>query len=181
MLTGHKGSKLCIVMEFADGGDLTGAVEQRRAQGTRYSEPEALGIFSQCCLALQHVHAKKFLHRDLKCQNIFMTKSGSVKLGDFGIAKVLDSTAAEAQTLIGTPIYLAPEVVNNKPYNAKADIWSLGVVLYELLALIQPFKAENMAALMMKTICPAFGSCSACGTRSISAAIGRQASGFTGK
>jgi len=146
----EEGCKLCIVMEFADGGDLTDVIKRRREEGSRFSEDEALGMFAQCCLALQHVHNKHILHRDLKCQNIFMTKSGVVKLGDFGIAKVLDETYAEAITFIGTPVYLAPEVCDNRPYGKKADIWSLGVVLYEILQLVPPFKADNIGALMLQ-------------------------------
>jgi len=150
--TFFEGSRLCIVMEFADGGDLSGAVAQRKGAGERFAEGEALALFAQCCGALRHVHDKRILHRDLKCQNIFMTKAGSAKLGDFGIAKVLDHTGAEAHTMIGTPIYLAPEVCLNQPYGTRADIWSLGVVLYEVLALQQPFKADNIAALIMKIL-----------------------------
>ncbi|CAE8737174.1 unnamed protein product, partial [Polarella glacialis] len=141
-------TKLYIVMEYADGGDLSASVKKRKADAKHFSEIEALTTFAQCCLALQHVHRKHILHRDLKCQNIFLTLSGVVKLGDFGIAKVLDHTAAEAITMIGTPIYLAPEVCHSKPYGVKADVWSLGVVLYELLALEPPFAGSNIASLI---------------------------------
>jgi len=148
--TFFEGTKLCIVMEFADGGDLSEAVKARLPQHQHYKEDEALGIFVQCCRALQHVHSKKVLHRDIKSQNIFLTKAQVVKLGDFGIAKVLDHTAAEAMTMIGTPIYLAPEVCDSKPYGTKADIWSMGIVLYELFALKPPFQATNIASLVVK-------------------------------
>merc|ERR1719253_616116 len=100
-------------MEFADGGDLAAAIKERKEQVRHFSENEALLMFTQCCLALKLVHSMHILHRDLKSQNIFLTKSGTVKLGDFGIAKVLDCTGAEAQTMIGTPIYLAPEVCDS--------------------------------------------------------------------
>jgi NIMA (never in mitosis gene a)-related kinase len=145
-------TKLYIVMEFADGGDLAASIKEHKEQGRHFSENEALQIFTQCCLALQHVHSRHILHRDLKSGNIFLTKTGTVKLGDFGIAKVLDATNAEAQTLVGTPIYLAPEVCDSRPYGIKADIWSIGVVVYELLALAQPFRADNLAALMMRIL-----------------------------
>lgn len=144
--------KLCIVMEFADGGDLAGNIKARKNERVHFEESEALRIFGQCCCALQFVHARKILHRDLKCGNIFLTKGGDVKLGDFGIAKVLDHTSAEANTMIGTPIYLAPEICNSEPYGKKADIWSMGVVLYEMLALEAPFQGVNLAALVMKII-----------------------------
>lgn len=144
--------KLHIVMEFADGGDLSKVIKQYKEESRRFNQDEVLSIFMQCCFALQHTHSKHVLHRDLKSQNIFMTKGGVVKLGDFGIAKVLDHTAAEAMTVIGTPNYLSPEVVDNKPYGIKADIWSLGVVLYELLVLEPPFQGNCLAALVVKIV-----------------------------
>lgn len=143
-----EGRMLCIVMEFADGGDLSQLIKRKKTIPETLRESEVLPIFVQCCLALHYVHKLHILHRDIKSQNIFLTLSGAVKLGDFGIAKVLDHTAAEAITMIGTPIYLAPEVCHSKPYGIKADVWSIGVVLYELLALAPPFTGPNMAVLM---------------------------------
>lgn len=84
---------------------------------------------AQICLALKHVHDHNILHRDLKSQNIFLTQKGIVKLGDFGIAKVLDATEGQAQTQIGTPYYLSPEICESKPYGRKSDVWSLGTDL----------------------------------------------------
>ena len=80
-------SKLYIVMEHADGGDLSALIASKRSSGTRWTEDEAMRMFVQICLALNHVHEKNILHRDLKSQNIFLTSKGIVKLGDFGIAK----------------------------------------------------------------------------------------------
>jgi len=99
---------------------------------------------------MKHVHDRKILHRDLKCQNIFLTKNGIIKLGDFGIARVLSSTRENARTMVGTPYYLSPEIIDNKPYSFKSDIWSLGVVLYELCALKPPFDAHSLPQLAMK-------------------------------
>ena len=141
-------SKLHIVMEHADGGDLTAAVGKRRGSGHRWGEDEVMRIFVQICLALKHVHGANILHRDLKSQNVFLTNKGIVKLGDFGIAKVLDSTEDQARTQIGTPYYLSPEICESKPYGRKSDIWSLGVILYELLALEMPFQAQSLPALV---------------------------------
>lgn len=94
-------AKLYIVMEFADGGDLCGAVKNRRESGKKWAEAEVMRIFVQICLALKHVHEANILHRDLKSQNIFLTLKGVVKLGDFGIAKMLDASADKASTTIG--------------------------------------------------------------------------------
>ena len=78
------------------------------------------------------------MHRDLKGQNIFMTSSGKVKIGDLGVSKVMESTM-RAKTQIGTPYYMSPELVKGLPYTFKSDIWSLGVILYELCTLQTPF------------------------------------------
>jgi NIMA (never in mitosis gene a)-related kinase 1/4/5 len=80
-------------------------------------------------LAVKHCHDKKTIHRDLKSQNIFMTKNKIIKLGDFGIAKVLSSLREKVKTIIGTPYYLAPEIIEGKSYNFKTDIWYLYFIL----------------------------------------------------
>jgi NIMA (never in mitosis gene a)-related kinase len=149
-----EGSKLYIVMEHADGGDLTAAVKRRAASGMKWPENEVMRIFVQICLALKHVHEHNILHRDLKSQNIFLTLKGIVKLGDFGIAKILDASEGQAQTQIGTPYYLSPEICESKPYGRKSDVWSLGIVLFELTALELPFQAQSLPALVIR-ICSA--------------------------
>ena len=105
---------------------------------------------TQICLALKHCHDKKIIHRDLKSQNVFLTSKNYVKLGDFGISKVLESTIDKANTVVGTPYYISPEIVNDKPYNFPSDIWSLGVITYEMSALRLPFTAGSLAALATK-------------------------------
>ena len=147
-------SKLYIVMENADGGDLSTAIQNRKKSGKFWDEEEVMRIFVQICLALKHVHNGNILHRDLKSQNIFLTSKGVVKLGDFGIAKVLDATDDQARTQIGTPYYLSPEICESKPYGRESDVWSLGVLLYELIALEMPFQATSLPALVHR-ICVA--------------------------
>lgn len=142
--------RLCIVMEYADGGDLAGCINRRRASGRRYHEREVLHVFVQLAIALQYIHGRRILHRDLKSQNVFLARAGVVKLGDFGIAKVFEGSDSMAETRIGTPYYLPPEMCNDKPYSYRADVWCLGIVLYELLALEVPFNAPNMATLALK-------------------------------
>ena len=141
-------SKLYIVMEHADGGDLSVAIAKRKKTNQRWPENEVMRIFVQICLALKHVHDQNILHRDLKSQNIFLTTNGIIKLGDFGIAKVLENTEEQARTQIGTPYYLSPEICESLPYGRQSDIWSLGVVLFELLTFELPFQAGSLPALV---------------------------------
>eukprot|EP00906_Rhabdomonas_costata_P024487 RCo035187 len=163
------GERLNIVMEYADRGSLFDRVQQAKDRSQPLEEVEIWQIFAQLTLALHHVHQAGVLHRDIKSANVFLASpsspgSGSgggggagegasvVKLGDFGVAKHLLCRADLATTCIGTPYYLSPEICLNRPYGAKSDVWSLGVVLYELCSLRHPFDASCQAALIMKII-----------------------------
>ena len=144
-----KKGRLCIVMDFAEGGDLQSKIKakyktRQETGGTLnyWGEDHLLNWFTQMCLALKHVHDRKILHRDLKSQNVFLTKNDMIKLGDFGIAKVLNETKAKAQTVLGTPFYMSPEMILAHPYSFKSDIWALGVLLYEMCALMPPFNTQ---------------------------------------
>lgn len=139
---------LCIVMEYCSGGDLLQRIRQQKT--TQFSVDDILRWFAQMCAAGQHIHNKRVLHRDLKSKNIFLTDDGTVKLGDFGSACTLNSSKAYAQTYVGTPYYVAPEIWDNKPYNNKSDVWSLGCVLYELCTLRHPFQASSWKSLILK-------------------------------
>mmetsp|Transcript_27215 Transcript_27215/g.55013 ORF Transcript_27215/g.55013 Transcript_27215/m.55013 type:complete len:507 (-) Transcript_27215:151-1671(-) len=142
--------RLCIVMDYADGGDVH--MEIKRREGKLIPEERILEWFVQTCFALKHVHDRKVLHRDLKTQNIFLMATGQIKLGDFGIARVLDATKDYAKTMVGTPYYLSPEIIEDRPYNFKSDIWSLGVVLYEMTTLKHPFDADSLVILASKIL-----------------------------
>ncbi|CAL1581768.1 unnamed protein product [Knipowitschia caucasica] len=144
----EKGS-LYIVMEYCDGGDLMRRITMQR--GVSFTEEQICNWFVQICLGLKHIHDKKILHRDIKTQNIFLTSRGTkVKLGDFGIARMLNNTMELARTCVGTPYYLSPEICENRPYNNKTDIWSLGCVLYELCMLRHPFDGSSLRQLVNK-------------------------------
>lgn len=145
-----KKGKLCIVMDYADGGDLQKMIQNQR--GRYFTESQLLDWFTQICLALKHMHDRKVLHRDIKCQNVFLTKNSIIKMGDFGIARVLNSTMEVARSMVGTPYYLSPEIIEGRPYSFKSDIWSLGVMFYELCALKPPFDGCNIHFLGMKII-----------------------------
>ncbi|XP_078077582.1 serine/threonine-protein kinase Nek5-like [Mustelus asterias] len=140
---------LYIVMEYCDGGDLMHRINMQH--GVCFAEEQILDWFVQICLGLKHIHDRKILHRDIKTQNIFLCNKGvAVKLGDFGIARMLNNTMELADTRIGTPYYLSPEICANRPYNNKTDIWSLGCVLYELASLNHPFEGNNLHQLVVR-------------------------------
>mmetsp|Transcript_1219 Transcript_1219/g.1855 ORF Transcript_1219/g.1855 Transcript_1219/m.1855 type:complete len:776 (+) Transcript_1219:712-3039(+) len=144
-----KGS-LCIVMDFAEKGDLYQKIKKQR--GKLFSESTIMNFFVQICSALEYVHKRHILHRDLKTQNIFIGSGDRVLLGDFGIARVMQSTMECARTMVGTPYYLSPELCREQPYNNKSDVWALGCVLYELCTLRHAFEANSMKGLIGKIL-----------------------------
>ena len=95
------------------------------------------------------------MHRDVKSGNVFLQDNrpdSSLKLGDFGVSKVLNGTQEMAQTCVGTPFYLSPEICDHRDYNCKSDIWGLGCIVYQLLCLRPPFTGSNIKELMSKII-----------------------------
>jgi NIMA (never in mitosis gene a)-related kinase len=96
---------------------------------------EIMPIFIQLAQCLDHLHSKHVLHRDLKTKNIFLTQDDSVKLGDFGLSKILGSQHDMAHSAVGTPYYLSPELCEGRPYDYKSDVWALGCVTYEMTTL----------------------------------------------
>jgi serine/threonine protein kinase len=141
-----------ILMEFCDGGDMCCLIDaaNRRSPTKGLSEPEVWSVFIQLLMALKCLHFEhRVIHRDLKPQNIFLTTQGILKVGDFGVSAVLAQTSDTARTFCGSPYYLAPEICEERPYNGKADLWALGVVLYELMAYGErPFKGDTLPALI---------------------------------
>lgn len=145
---------LCIVTDYAERGDLYHAIHNQRRCGCLFSESLVIRWFTQASLALKHLHDKRVLHRDLKTQNIFLSGKGDgvIKIGDFGIARILQHTQDCARTLIGTPYYLSPEICQDRPYDRKSDIWALGCVLYEMASLQHAFDSDSMKGLIMKIL-----------------------------
>ena len=141
---------LCIVMEFADGGDLLKKVESHQKKGSTFRERDVWKYFIQMLRGLTALHELKICHRDLKCANIFLTADGVIKLGDLNVSKVAKKGLLYTQT--GTPYYASPEVWQDKPYDSKCDIWSLGCVVYEVATLQPPFRAPDMKGLCRKII-----------------------------
>jgi len=143
---------LCIIMDYCDGGDLTGQIEAATRKRTPLEERKVLHWVTQSVLALKYLHAKHILHRDLKPSNIFLTISGDVRLGDFGMSKVMSCTGAYARTFVGTPYYVSPEVIQEKPYAWPADVWSMGCIWFQMCAQRVPFEARNITELAQKIL-----------------------------
>ena len=146
----EKDSTLGIVMEFADGGDLYQKIVEHKKTATFFEEQDIWKIFIQLVKGLKALHDLKILHRDLKSANVFLLKDGTAKLGDLNVSKVARRGLGYTQT--GTPYYASPEVWKDQPYDNKSDIWSLGCVLYEMITLRPPFRAQNMEGLYNKVI-----------------------------
>ncbi|KAH7921052.1 kinase-like protein [Leucogyrophana mollusca] len=158
---------LYILMEYCGGGDLSTVIKQAQRHNRPVPEDTIWSYFMQILLALHHCHhpsshgrtgsgssdndgkdkRPQILHRDLKPDNVFLDESNTVKLGDFGLSKAL-AQASFANTYVGTPYYMSPELMQEKAYDSKSDIWSLGCLIYELCALKPPFhEAKTHAEL----------------------------------
>ncbi|KAM6325609.1 serine/threonine-protein kinase Nek4 isoform 1-T1 [Podargus strigoides] len=141
---------LYIVMGFCEGGDLYHKLKEQK--GKLLPENQVVEWFVQIAMALQYLHEKHILHRDLKTQNVFLTRTNIIKVGDLGIARVLENQSDMACTLIGTPYYMSPELFSNKPYNYKSDVWALGCCVYEMATLKHAFNAKDMNSLVYRII-----------------------------
>ncbi|XP_049719244.1 serine/threonine-protein kinase Nek4 isoform X4 [Elephas maximus indicus] len=141
---------LYIVMGFCEGGDLYRKLKEQK--GRLLPESQVVEWFVQIAMALQYLHERHILHRDLKTQNVFLTKANIIKVGDLGIARVLENHCDMASTLIGTPYYMSPELFSNKPYNYKSDVWALGCCVYEMATLKHAFNAKDMNSLVYRII-----------------------------
>ncbi|GAB5360068.1 hypothetical protein AAMO2058_000595700 [Amorphochlora amoebiformis] len=145
--------KIYVVMEFCAGGDLATYIKTMHSQRRWIEERFIWKVLRETASALRHCHrlrSGKILHRDLKPGNIFLDENQNVKLGDFGLARMLKDSVQYAQTHVGTPYYMSPEQVSQSRYNEKSDIWSLGCLTYELSCLTPPFRASNQLALALK-------------------------------
>ena len=141
-------------MEYVGGGDLAHKIAHCKKNKFHLDEEIIWKYFCQILLGLKKLHSKKIIHRDIKSANIFLTKDfDKAKLGDLNVAKVAKNNFASTQ--IGTPYYLAPEIWKNSIYDYRCDIFSLGVVIYEMSALRLPFEATSIQELSKK-ICQGF-------------------------
>ncbi|XP_011168035.1 serine/threonine-protein kinase Nek5 [Solenopsis invicta] len=131
-----------ILLEYATRCTLKDLLEKRKIP---LKEEDALYLFSQITLGVHHIHSNKILHRDLKPENIMLTgnRGDIVKIGDFGLSKNIQEDSITCHA--GSYYYMAPEVLDIQPYELKSDIWSMGVILYEMVTKRFPFPATNLA------------------------------------
>ena len=133
---------LNITWEYADGGNLSEKIKMQNNKP--FSESEILDYFTQICLALKYIHERKVIHRELKSDKIFLMKNGLIKLGGFDIYNILNNVKMHYQ--------ISPEILENKRYDSKADIWSLGVLLYEMATFKMPFDANSLPLLSIRLL-----------------------------
>jgi len=138
-------NNMYMVYEYCNGGNL----EEYLHKSRRLSEEETWKIIKQVINACFSLNKNGILHRDLKLQNILLHNS-KIKVADFGFCKLLKKLTTK--TIVGSPIYMAPEILSGKPYNSKADIWSIGIIFYELLYGYCPFEERTMQRLLAKII-----------------------------
>ena len=140
-------SEFCVVTEFAQ-GELFEILEDDQC----LPEEEVRAIARQLVKALHYLHSNRIIHRDMKPQNILIGARKVVKLCDFGFARAMSSNTMVLTSIKGTPLYMAPELVQEQPYNHTVDLWSLGVILYELFVGQPPFYTNSIYSLIQKIV-----------------------------
>ncbi|XP_033626029.1 serine/threonine-protein kinase Nek11-like [Asterias rubens] len=145
------GEFFCIITEYCEGGDLDDKITACKKSGRSFDQNLIMDWFVQLALAVQHMHSRRVLHRDLKTRNIFL-KNNMIKIGDFGISRVLMGTTDMASTFTGTPYYMSPEVLKHEGYNSKSDVWSIACILYELCSLQHAFEGQSLMGVMYKIV-----------------------------
>src|SRR6202171_2329197 len=145
---GHENNTPFIAMEYIEGGSLDHFIELRKPLPLSVK----LGYIVHVCEALSFAHRHNVVHRDIKPGNIMVTKEGVVKVVDFGIARLTDMSLTQPNMMIGSRAYMSPQLYKGERADARADIWAVGVTLYELIAYERPFTGDSEAELMFHII-----------------------------
>ncbi|XP_059142130.1 serine/threonine-protein kinase Nek11-like [Physella acuta] len=145
------GEFFCIITEYCQGGDLDHKITEQKKLNKNFDENTVISWTIQLVLAVQYMHSRRVLHRDLKTRNIFL-HNNLLKIGDFGISRILMNSSDMASTFTGTPYYMSPEVLKHEGYNSKSDVWSVGCILYEICSLEHAFMGQGLMAVMYKIV-----------------------------
>ncbi|XP_044893551.1 serine/threonine-protein kinase Nek11 isoform X18 [Felis catus] len=141
----------CIITEYCEGRDLDCKIQEYKEAGKTFPESQIIEWFIQLLLGVDYMHERKILHRDLKSKNIFL-KNNLLKIGDFGVSRLLLGSCDLATTLTGTPHYMSPEALKHQGYNTKSDIWSLACILYEMCCMNHAFTGSNFLSIVLKIV-----------------------------
>ncbi|XP_077721340.1 serine/threonine-protein kinase Nek11 isoform X10 [Canis aureus] len=141
----------CIITEYCEGRDLDCKIQEYKKAGKTFPESQIIEWFIQLLLGVDYIHERKILHRDLKSKNIFL-KNNLLKIGDFGVSRLLMGSCDLATTLTGTPHYMSPEALKHQGYNTKSDIWSLACILYEMCCMNHAFTGSNFLSIVLKIV-----------------------------
>ena len=131
-------TELWVVLDFMDGGDLTGIID-----AWPIDERQNALICRETTAGLAFLHGRNIIHRDIKSDNVLVSASGAIKITDFGFCAKLEDRRAKRRTLVGTPYWMAPEVVSRKEYGPKVDTWSLGIMCIEMIERAPPYLDQD--------------------------------------
>ena len=142
----YNSDNIYIIIDFCEFGDLFSLLQSVKKKKVFVNEDIIWNIAIQTLIGLNYLHSKKIIHRDIKLLNLFMTKDKKIKIGDMGMSTIVEGDEL-INTRVGTPLYIAPELVKKEKYDYKIDIWSLGCSLYHLAKTSPPFNDENLIKL----------------------------------